>query len=108
MTELLEKGDLHHLLKQSKLAELLLPINLFRLLTIINSNESSLREEGSTHTPMELLNYCRHICQGMCYLSAKHFIHRDLAARNVLVSKDGICKVVIINASSIILCDDCN
>ena len=47
-------------------------------------------------TTDKLLGYCRHISQGMNYLSAKGFVHRDLAARNVLVSNDGICKVVAI------------
>ena len=65
--ELLPKGDLQHVLRESKSMDADLP-----------------------HT---LLSYCRQIASGMSYLSSKLFIHRDLAARNILVSKDGACKV---------------
>jgi serine/threonine protein kinase len=65
--ELLPKGDLRHVLRES------------------NSVDPDL--------PHTLLSYCRQVASGMSYLSAKAFIHRDLAARNILVSEDGACKV---------------
>ena len=65
--ELLPKGDLQHVLRESKSMDADLP-----------------------HT---LLSYCRQIASGMTYLSSKLFIHRDLAARNILVTEDGACKV---------------
>jgi predicted Ser/Thr protein kinase len=40
-----------------------------------------------------LLNFSRHVCLGMTYLSAKGFVHRDLAARNVLINDKNICKI---------------
>ena len=33
----------------------------------------------------------------MQYLAGKGFVHRDLAARNILLSKDNVCKVTILN-----------
>ena len=30
----------------------------------------------------------------MQYLGTKAFVHRDLAARNILMSEDGVCKVI--------------
>ena len=33
----------------------------------------------------------------MMYLEVKSFIHRDLAARNILVSEDGVCKVMCLS-----------
>ena len=65
--ELLPKGDLQHVLRESNPMDPDLP-----------------------HT---LLSYCRQVASGMSYLSSKLFIHRDLAARNILVSEDGACKV---------------
>jgi serine/threonine protein kinase len=44
--------------------------------------------------PHTLLSYCRQVASGMGYLAGKCFIHRDLAARNILMSEDGVCKVV--------------
>ena len=56
-----------------------------------------LLEEGSkeplTLNDHILLSYCRHIANGMQYLSSKKFIHRDLAARNILIGSSGKCKV---------------
>ena len=42
-----------------------------------------------------LLSYTRQIALGMGYLTLKQYVHRDLAARNVLVSDEGICKVML-------------
>ena len=41
-----------------------------------------------------LLSFTRQIALGMGYLSIKQYVHRDLAARNVLVSEEGVCKVI--------------
>ncbi len=45
-----------------------------------------------------LLSYCRQVASGMAYLSNKAFVHRDIAARNILVSEDGMCKVLYLNS----------
>ena len=51
-------------------------------------------EDGlSLLEPHMLLSFCRHVAEGMAYLSGKGFVHRDLAARNILVSEDTVCKV---------------
>ncbi len=60
------------------------------LLRLRSGNTASVRD----HT---LLSYCRQIVSGMVYLSNKSFVHRDLAARNILVTEDGICKVIYLN-----------
>ena len=43
--------------------------------------------------PLQLLQFCRDIADGMKYLSNKGFVHRDLAARNILLDKNLKCKV---------------
>ena len=73
VTELMKGGDLHHWLLKRKVEEEI--------------------AQGPTTTPGILLNFCRQICLGMCYLSSRNFVHRDLAARNILVTHDDICKV---------------
>ena len=47
--------------------------------------------------PLSLLNYSKQTAAGMNYLSSKSFVHRDLAARNILVTKDCICKVIVMS-----------
>ncbi len=69
MLELLDHGDLRsHLLDESSMDYISLTDHI-------------------------LLSYCRHIANGMQYLSVKGFVHRDLAARNVLMGPGGKCKV---------------
>ncbi len=61
------------------------------------------RQEEKGVDAHTLLSYCRQVASGMAYLSNKAFVHRDLAARNILVSEDGVCKVLdynIINVAS--------
>ena len=41
-----------------------------------------------------LLSYSREIANGLEYLSSRGYIHRDVAARNILLSKDGVSKVL--------------
>ena len=50
-----------------------------------------------TNIPLSLLNYSKQTAAGMKYLSSKSFVHRDLAARNILVTKDCICKVIVMS-----------
>ena len=45
-----------------------------------------------------LLSYSREIANGLEYLSSRGYIHRDVAARNILLSKDGVSKVYILNS----------
>ena len=67
--ELLDQGDLRmHLVEESS-------------------------KEPLTMSDHILLSYCRHIANGMQYLSSKNFVHRDLAARNILMGSSGKCKV---------------
>lgn len=40
-----------------------------------------------------LLNICRQVCRGMCYLEEKQFVHRDLTTWNCLVGSGGVVKV---------------
>ncbi|XP_019855444.1 PREDICTED: uncharacterized protein LOC109584225 [Amphimedon queenslandica] len=51
------------------------------------------RKREKSYQANILLNFCRQICLGMCYLSSRKFVHRDLAARNILVTHDNICKI---------------
>ncbi len=44
----------------------------------------------------ELLCYSRQIANGMEYLGFRGYIHRDLATRNILLSKENICKVLVV------------
>jgi serine/threonine protein kinase len=61
------------------------------LLKVLQSIDPHTIDADLPHT---LLSYCRQVASGMGYLAGKCFIHRDLAARNILMSEDGVCKVV--------------
>ncbi|XP_063104088.1 protein-tyrosine kinase 6 isoform X2 [Cavia porcellus] len=66
VTELMPKGNLLELLRDSEKQEL--PVS-------------------------ELVDIASQVAEGMCYLESKNYIHRDLAARNILVGENNICKV---------------
>ena len=55
-----------------------------------------MRSKKMSQVEGDLLNYGCQVACGMKYLSQMGFVHRDLAARNVLVSKENICKVILI------------
>ncbi len=57
--------------------------------SILSRNLSRL-ELGS-----QLICYSRQIANSMDYLIQRGYIHRDLAARNILLTKDDVCKVLI-------------
>ncbi|CAL4149440.1 unnamed protein product, partial [Meganyctiphanes norvegica] len=48
---------------------------------------------GSTFQPVQLLDLCHQVCNGMKYLESQKFIHRDLAARNVLIAEEFKAKI---------------
>ena len=58
-------------------------------LSMNNTNEMYHNNMGAI-----LLSYSRQVASAMVYLSGKGYIHCDLAARNILLSKNGVCKVI--------------
>lgn len=73
ITELMENGDLLNYLRQDKVGQVDI-----------------------------LIDMAVQVCTGMQYLETKNFIHRDLAARNVLVGKDSIVKVADFGMSKVV------
>uniref|UniRef100_A0AAR2KWY5 Tyrosine-protein kinase n=1 Tax=Pygocentrus nattereri TaxID=42514 RepID=A0AAR2KWY5_PYGNA len=78
VTELMEKGSLHHVLQHST----------------------------STLHSVRLLTMCQDVCEGMEYLEKNNFIHRDLAARNCLVNERNIVKVCDFGMTRYVLDDN--
>ncbi|CAN9515179.1 unnamed protein product [Ophioblennius macclurei] len=66
-----------------------------------------LREGLTQHpTPIQLLEMCKDVSEGMAYLESKQYIHRDLAARNCLVDGNGTVKVTDFGLSRYVLDDE--
>ncbi|XP_046876945.1 tyrosine-protein kinase BTK [Hypomesus transpacificus] len=68
---------------------------------------SYLREGLKQHpTPIQLLEMCKDVTEGMAYLESQQYIHRDLAARNCLVDTNGTVKVTDFGLSRYVLDDE--
>ncbi|XP_038849569.1 tyrosine-protein kinase BTK isoform X1 [Salvelinus namaycush] len=68
---------------------------------------SYLREGLKQHpSPVQLLEMCKDVTEGMAYLEAQQYIHRDLAARNCLVDTNGTIKVTDFGLSRYVLDDE--
>ncbi|XP_041697521.1 tyrosine-protein kinase BTK isoform X2 [Coregonus clupeaformis] len=68
---------------------------------------SYLREGLKQHmSPIQLLEMCKDVTEGMAYLEAQQYIHRDLAARNCLVDTNGTIKVTDFGLSRYVLDDE--
>uniref|UniRef100_A0A671XCC7 Tyrosine-protein kinase n=1 Tax=Sparus aurata TaxID=8175 RepID=A0A671XCC7_SPAAU len=66
-----------------------------------------LREGLKQHpTPVQLLEMCKDVSEGMAYLETQQYIHRDLAARNCLVDGNGTIKVTDFGLSRYVLDDE--
>ncbi|XP_062846719.1 tyrosine-protein kinase BTK-like [Trichomycterus rosablanca] len=65
-----------------------------------------LREYLQHPSPVELLEMCKDVSEGMAYLEYQQFIHRDLAARNCLVDANGTVKVTDFGLSRYVLDDE--
>ncbi|KAM6924229.1 tyrosine-protein kinase BTK [Xenentodon cancila] len=57
-------------------------------------------------TPIQLLEMCKDVSEGMAYLESQQYIHRDLAARNCLVDGNGTVKVTDFGLSRYVLDDE--
>ncbi|MFT7802187.1 tyrosine-protein kinase BTK-like [Arapaima gigas] len=65
-----------------------------------------LRDTLKYPTPIQLLEMCKDVSEGMAYLESQQFIHRDLAARNCLVASNGTIKVTDFGLSRYVLDDE--
>ncbi|XP_028815805.1 tyrosine-protein kinase BTK [Denticeps clupeoides] len=65
-----------------------------------------LRETLQSPHPVQLLEMCKDVSEGMAYLESQQFIHRDLAARNCLVDGSGTIKVTDFGLSRYVLDDE--
>lgn len=43
----------------------------------------------------EILNICKQICSGLCYLHSKHIIHKDIKSFNILLKEDSINEITV-------------
>ncbi|XP_074757129.1 cytoplasmic tyrosine-protein kinase BMX [Athene noctua] len=66
---------------------------------------SYLRSHGKDLQPLQLLEICYDVCDGMAFLESCQFIHRDLAARNCLVDSNLTVKVSDFGMSRYVLDD---
>ncbi|XP_023650785.1 tyrosine-protein kinase BTK isoform X2 [Paramormyrops kingsleyae] len=64
-----------------------------------------LREVMTPH-PIQLLEMCKDVSEGMAYLESLQYLHRDLAARNCLVDGNGTVKVTDFGLSRYVLDDE--
>ncbi|MGH0160282.1 UNVERIFIED_CONTAM: hypothetical protein FKN15_053118 [Acipenser sinensis] len=67
---------------------------------------SYLRETLKRPQPIQLLEMCKDVSEGMAYLESQQYIHRDLAARNCLVDDYGTIKVTDFGLSRYVLDDE--
>ncbi|KAG7484220.1 hypothetical protein MATL_G00047030 [Megalops atlanticus] len=65
-----------------------------------------LRDTLKNPTPIQLLEMCKDVSEGMAYLELHQYIHRDLAARNCLVAANGTIKVTDFGMSRYVLDDE--
>uniref|UniRef100_A0A8C9R903 Bruton tyrosine kinase n=1 Tax=Scleropages formosus TaxID=113540 RepID=A0A8C9R903_SCLFO len=56
--------------------------------------------------PVQLLEMCKDVSEGMAYLESQQYLHRDLAARNCLVDSQGTVKVTDFGLSRYVLDDE--
>ncbi|MBN3272520.1 BTK kinase, partial [Polyodon spathula] len=67
---------------------------------------SYLKETLKRPQPIQLLEMCKDVSEGMAYLESQQYIHRDLAARNCLVDDNGTVKVTDFGLSRYVLDDE--
>ncbi|XP_028935587.1 cytoplasmic tyrosine-protein kinase BMX [Ornithorhynchus anatinus] len=64
-----------------------------------------LKCHGKELQPIQLLEMCHNVCEGMAFLENLQFLHRDLAARNCLVDGDLTVKVTDFGMTRYVLDD---
>ncbi|KPP57200.1 hypothetical protein Z043_125100 [Scleropages formosus] len=65
-----------------------------------------LRDGIKNPHPVQLLEMCKDVSEGMAYLESQQYLHRDLAARNCLVDSQGTVKVTDFGLSRYVLDDE--